>query len=71
MKKLICDRCGAEFSFLPDWAQAPDFEYRVQYIRLMPFYTRNLDLCLNCQNDLNKWLLDKKNQEASGGDGNG
>lgn len=65
MKKQICDRCGAEFSSVPDW------EYWVQYIRLMPFYTRNLYLCRYCQNDLNKWLLEKKAKESSGGDGNG
>lgn len=72
MKKLICDRCGAEFSPLPEWAQAPEFEYKVRYYRYcgVTYGTATLDLCRDCQNALDKWMIEKKVKKVKGGDKN-
>lgn len=70
MKLLICDRCKAEYTNTQNWAQAPEYEYRVQYIRLVPFFTRELELCRDCQKDFNKFMLEKQALIADGGDGN-
>lgn len=70
MKKLICDRCKAELRLgqLPEWAQAPAVEYRVQYIRLIPFYIQDFDLCQDCQKKLGQFLSGETD-DKSGGDG--
>lgn len=72
MKRIICDRCKVEYTPAPDWAQAPEFEYEVRYYYNGAGYTyrtRTLDLCRNCQVDLNKWLLQKDSEIANGGNG--
>lgn len=69
MKKLICDRCGEEFAPLPDWAQAPAFEYRIVYARTFPFLAfDNIDLCRKCQKELYKFLHDGMDSETAGYD---
>ena len=73
MKRIICDRCKVEYAPAPDWAQAPKFEYRVKYYYYGggTYRTATLDLCQDCQNDLNKWLLQKDAEIANGGNGDG
>ena len=61
MIKLICDRCGEECAPLPDYVQAPEFEYRVMYCRGLAY--RNLDLCGKCQKDLDSWIKEKPKRE--------
>ena len=71
MKRIICDRCKVEYSPDPDWKQTPEFEYRVRYYwyRAGTYKTMTLDLCRNCQADLNKWLSRKDSEIANGGNG--
>lgn len=63
MKKLICDRCGEEYAPLPDYVQAPKYEYRVEYIATIPFFIRYVDLCDDCKKDFEKWLLEKRRRK--------
>ena len=61
MKRIICDRCKAEYAPAPDWAQAPEFEYRVRYYYYggATYRTVTLDLCQDCQKDLDKFIKAK------------
>lgn len=58
MKQLICDRCGEPFEPIPDWAQAPAWEYKC--VNLSPFGVWYIDLCRDCQKEFDRWLKEKK-----------
>lgn len=67
MRMLICDRCKMEFRLLPKSEQTPEFDYRVQCIRLRPFYIRDFDLCRDFQKKL-EWFLGGETDEKNGDD---
>lgn len=71
MKQFICDRCGEHFRSLPDWAQMPEFEYRVaKFVAFPAGRMIMMDLCRDCQRELDRFLNEKA-EEEKGGDGDG
>jgi|GEM_PF-5835291 len=61
MKRIICDRCKVEYAPAPDWTQVPKFEYRVRYYYYGggTYRAATLDLCQECQKDLDEFIKAK------------
>lgn len=54
-----CDRCGRTFSLKDEIdlydAKRPWWRYDIKY-DAHPYPTQKLDLCINCKEDLYKWI---------------
>lgn len=59
VKYIVCDRCGEHYRPpTSESAQSIDFEYRVRYYNYSgnKYHTVTVDLCRNCQRDLDLFM---------------